>query len=51
MGLFELDDPVHLKGPSGFPICWHIEEIGVFEGVFLENEVTCADCLSILEEE
>jgi hypothetical protein len=48
----ELDLPVHAKHfKDGFPLCWPMEQEGLFEGTWDDTQVNCPDCLKILEEE
>lgn len=47
----ELNDPVHAKHyKDGYPLCWGIEETGIFEATYNEAEVTCEACLDYMKE-
>jgi hypothetical protein len=49
MPLAPLDLVVHTPNPrTGWPLCWHPEEIGMFEVAWFEDEVDCEDCKLIL---
>lgn len=51
MGLEEKDLPIHAKRfKDGYPICWPIDKMGLFEGSFDEGEVTCLDCITYMKE-
>lgn len=51
MPLGEVQLLVHWKHfLDGYPICWNLEQMGVFEGTRIESEVTCPSCIKFLKE-
>lgn len=48
----ELDLPVHAKHfKDGYPLCWDVDQEGLFEGTWDDTEVTCDECLDYMKEE
>lgn len=49
--LQEVDLPVHVKHYlDGYPLCWPMDKMGTFEASFDERDVTCKECIAILQE-
>lgn len=52
MALSELDLPIHAKHyKDGYPLCWTMDQEGLFEASFNESDVTCQDCVDYMEED
>lgn len=47
----ELNIPVHAKHfKDGYPLCWPMDQEGLFEGTWDDAQVTCPECLKCLED-
>ena len=51
MPLFEASEIVHAKHyKDGYPLCWDMDQDGMFQGSWDDTEVTCQACKDELAE-
>lgn len=44
-------EPIHLKHfKDGYPLCWPQDKDGDFKGTWLEENVTCPECIKLSKE-